>query len=62
MTGAGGMIEAMACIDLIETVREKPFWQRESFWKKEYEQRFLDEIVTPINNKIKEMENGENKN
>lgn len=52
--GCWGMIEAMACIDLIKTVREKPFWKREKFWREEYEQRVLNEIVNPINRMIDE--------
>lgn len=53
--GCWGMIESMACIDLIGTVRKQPFWRREKFWKQEYEQRVLDEIVNPINKKIAEV-------
>lgn len=53
--GCWGMLEAMACIDLMETVKKQPFWKREKFWKKEYEQRVLDEIVNPINKKIEEV-------
>lgn len=52
--GCWGMIESMACIDLIKTVREKPFWKREKFWREEYEQRVLNEIVNPINRMIDE--------
>lgn len=54
--GCWGMLEAMACIDLIATVRKKPFWKREALWKEEYEQRVLDEIVNPINRMIAEKE------
>lgn len=53
--GCWGMIEAMACIDLMETVKKKPFWKREKYWEQEYEQRVLDEIVNPINGKIEEV-------
>lgn len=56
--GCWGMITAMACIDLMKTVKKQPFWKREKFWKKEYEQRVLDEIVNPINKKIDEMRKG----
>lgn len=52
--GCWGMLEAMACIDLIETVNKQPFWKREKFWKQEYEQKVLDEIVNPINDRIGE--------
>lgn len=53
--GCWGMIEALTCIDLIKTVKKKPFWKRERFWKEEYERQVLDEIVDPINSMIKEM-------
>lgn len=53
--GCWGMIEAMACIDLVQTVRKQPFWKREKFWKQEYEKQVLDEIVNPINKKIAEV-------
>lgn len=56
--GCWGMITAMACIDLMETVKKQPFWKREKFWKQEYEQRVLDEIVNPINKKIEEVLKG----
>lgn len=53
--GCWGMIEAMACIDLVQTVRKQTFWKREKFWKQEYEKQVLDEIVNPINKKIAEV-------
>ena len=52
--GCWGMLEAMVCIDLIETVNKQPFWKQEKFWKQEYEQRVLDEVVNPINDRIGE--------
>lgn len=52
--GCWGMLEAMVSIDLIETVNKQPFWKREKFWKQEYEQKVLDEIVNPINDRIGE--------
>lgn len=56
--GFWGMLTAMTCIDLMETVKKQPFWKREKFWKQEYEQRVLDEIVNPINCKIHEIYEG----
>ena len=53
--GCWGMLEAMACIDLIETVKKQKFWKREKFWKQEYEQKVLNEIANPINKKIDEI-------
>ena len=53
--GCWGMITAMSCIDLIKTVKKVPFWKREKYWKMEYEKRVLDEIVNPINEKMKHL-------
>lgn len=53
--GFWGMITAMACIDLMQTIRKQPFWKREKLWRQEYEKRVLDEIVNPINRKIEEL-------
>ena len=52
--GRFGMIEAMTCIDIISNIRKLPFWKRKKAWI-EKEQQVLDEIVNPINRKIKEM-------
>ena len=57
--GYWGMITAMACIDIMKKVRKKPFWKREKIWKTEWEQRVLDEIVNPINEKIEAMKEEE---
>lgn len=56
--GCWGMITALACMDLIKKVRKVHFWKREKYWKQEYESRVLEEIVNPINKKIKEVQNG----
>ena len=50
--GCWGMLEALACIDLIDRVSLISFWKREKLWRKEYEEKILKEIVNPINNKI----------
>lgn len=52
--GCWGMIEAMACMDIVSNIRKLPFWKRKKAWK-EKEQQVLDEIVNPINRKIEEM-------
>lgn len=54
--GCWGMLEAMACIDIVDTVRKKCFWKREKIWKSKYEKRVLDEIVSPIEIMIKEQD------
>lgn len=53
--GCWGMLEAMTCIDLIEEIRKAPFWKREKFWKENYEQQVLEEIINPIEKKLDEM-------
>lgn len=42
------MLEAIACINLINEVMKIQFWKREKFWKENYEQQVLDEIINPI--------------
>lgn len=54
--GCWGILEAMTCINLIEEIRKAPFWKREKFWKENYEQQVLEEIINPIEKKLKEME------
>ena len=53
--GCWGMLTAMVCIDLIEKMRNVPFWKREKVWKEKYEQQVMDEIVNPIEEKMKEL-------
>lgn len=53
--GCWGMLEAIACINLINEVMKIQFWKREKFWKENYEQQVLDEIINPIEKKLEEM-------
>ena len=53
--GCWGMITAMACIYLVGKMRKIPFWKREKEWRNHYEQQVLDEIVNPIEEKMKEL-------
>lgn len=53
--GCWGASTAITCITLIEEVRKVPFWKRERCWKENYEQQVMEEIVNPIEKKIKEM-------
>lgn len=53
--GCWGMLEAMVCIDIMETVRKEWFWKREKFWQDKYANDVLEQIVTPIEKKIEEM-------
>lgn len=53
--GCWGMLTAMACVDIMGKVKEVPFWKREKFWKENYEQQVLEEIVNPIEEKIEDV-------
>lgn len=53
--GCWGMLEAMTCIDILETVRKKWFWKREKFWKEEYAIDVIEQIINPIEKKIAEL-------
>lgn len=53
--GCWGILEAMVCVDIIETVRKERFWKREKFWKEKYADDVLEQIVNPIEKKIEEM-------
>ncbi len=55
--GYWDMLTAMTCIDLLNKVKKVPFWKREKFWKENYEQQVLKEIVNPTEKKLKELEN-----
>lgn len=56
--GCWGMLEAIACINLINEIMKIQFWKREKFWKENYEQQVLEEIINPIEKKLEEMKNG----
>ena len=56
--GCWGMLEAMACINLMDEIRKTPFWKGEKFWKENYEHQVLEEIINPIEKKLEEMKNG----
>lgn len=55
--GCWGMLEAIACINLINEIMKIQFWKREKFWKENYEQQVLEEIINPIEKKLKEIKN-----
>ena len=56
--GCWGMLEAIACINVINEIMKIQFWKRENFWKENYEQQVLKEIIDPIEKKLEEMKNG----
>ena len=55
--GCWGMLKAIACINLINEVMKIQFWKREKFWKENYEQQVLEEIINPIEKKLEVMKN-----
>ena len=57
--GCWGMLEAMACIDLMNEIRKIQFWKREKIWKENYEQQVLEEIINPIKKKLEEIKNND---
>ena len=46
---------ALTCIEILNKVRQKPFWKREKVWTQLYKKSVVDNIVIPIENKIKEV-------
>lgn len=53
--GRWGMLEAIACINVINEIMKIQFWKREKIWKENYEQQVLEEIINPIEKKLEEM-------
>lgn len=53
--GCWSLNTAITCIKIVNAVREEPFWRREKVWKRDFEWFVVDEIVVPIENKIKEV-------
>lgn len=53
--GCWDMPSALACTEILNKVRQKPFWKRERVWKQLYKKSVVDSIVIPIENKIKEV-------
>ena len=52
--GYWGYNDAVYCIELIQNIRKIPWWKRNKTWKK-IEPQVLYAVVTPINQKIKEV-------
>lgn len=57
--GKWGMLEAIACVEIIRTVRRKLPWRRERFWRERYKGQVTLEIVRPINERILRESKGE---
>ena len=57
----GAILEVILCIQAIEYLDRIPKKIRESVWKKDFEARIIEEVVTPIENRAKEdLEETEN--
>lgn len=54
--GCWGMQTAIVCLSIADAVDKKPFWEREKFWKENFEQDVLENIVEPIEKKIRGFE------
>ena len=53
--GYWGMFVAIACINVMNEVKQQRFWRREKFWKENYENIILKTIVDPIEEKIHKL-------
>ena len=57
----GAILEVILCIQAIEYLDRIPKKIREDVWKKDFETRIIEEVVTPIENRAKEdLEETEN--
>ena len=55
--GCWSMNTTIFCIDIVNRVREKPFWKREREWQRINREEYdvISNIVSAINAKIKEV-------
>ena len=44
---------------IIDDVRKIPFWKRERIWRDKFEKDVLDELVTPVNERIEQLKREE---
>ena len=57
----GAILEVILCIQAKEYIDKLPKKIREDVWKKDFETRIIEEVVTPIENRAKEdLEETEN--
>lgn len=52
--GCWGYKEALLCIEVLDDINQLPFWRRKKAWR-EIEDRIVEAIINPINQKIKEV-------
>ena len=54
--GCWGILTAKFCIDIMREVQDQFPWKREKRWQElEKEYSIVEKVITPTNNKIKEM-------
>lgn len=53
--GCWGFVTAASCIAIVDELNKVPFWKREKIWKRDYENSIVNNVVIPINNKMKEV-------
>lgn len=52
--GCWGMLTSLTCIDIMNRINKLRWWKRKKAWE-EIENQVMEEIVNPINAKIKEL-------
>lgn len=57
--GCWGYLEASLCIDVMSEINKLPFWKREKAWKM-VKNIMMVEVITPINQRIKEIMGADN--
>lgn len=55
--GCWGYATAVRCLNVIDVMKEIPFWRRKKEWK-QYEQMVLTELVNPTNERIRVLLEG----
>lgn len=53
--GCWGMLEAMTCIAILNTINREWFWKREILWQGKYATDVIEQIIKPIEKKIEEL-------
>lgn len=51
--GCWGMQTAMICANIMSEIRAIRWWKRNKFWKQNYEQDVVNDIIIPIDEKRK---------
>ena len=51
--GGWGLHEAQVCINIYCEIKKLPFWKREKTWRDKYAKQVYEEIIEPINERLK---------